>query len=211
VDEWCDGNVSDGVNVQGDDGEVMVQLLVDDPGSRSAVGRRADPHRAKGSILAQGWTYPDPFKSRAPFHKIFGDGRVYLSLGEPSDITLALRVQAEKIYGSFPFYEAAFIGGSGSLRGFNRERFAGDAAVVGSAELRFSLFRMKFLVPTEVGLFVLGDAGRVWVDGDTPGSLHTDAGGGIWLAPLERAYTFSVAVASSVDDLFVRAGVGFGF
>jgi outer membrane protein assembly factor BamA len=162
-------------------------------------------------FLAQGWTYPDPFKSRAPFHKILGDGRIYLSLGQPSDVTLALRVRAEKIYGSFPFYESAFIGGPRSLRGYNRERFAGDAAVVGSAELRFLLFRMKLLVPTEVGLFALGDVGRVWIDGDSPGSLHTDAGGGIWLAPLQRAYTFSVAVASSVDGLFVRAGVGFGF
>jgi outer membrane protein assembly factor BamA len=162
-------------------------------------------------FLAQGWSYADPFKNRAPFQKLLGDARFYLSLGQPSDITLALRVKGEKIYGSFPFYEAAFIGGPGSLSGFNRERFAGDAAVVGSAQLRFSLFRMKLLVPTEVGLFVLGDAGRVWVDGNSPGSLHTDAGGGIWLAPLERAYTFSVAVASSVDGLFVRAGVGFGF
>jgi len=182
-------------------------------GASVGIDTRDIPAAASKGVyfLAQGWTYPDPFKNRAPFHKIFGDGRIYLSLGHPSDVTLALRVQGEKIYGSFPFYEAAFIGGPGSLRGFNRERFAGDAAVVGSAELRFSLFRMKLLVPTEVGLFVLGDAGRVWVDGDSPGSLQTDAGGGIWFAPMQRAYTFSVAVASSVDGLFVRAGVGFGF
>lgn len=158
-----------------------------------------------------GWNFPDPFEDRNPFQRVAGDVRVYVSSNIVTDVTLALRVGGTKLFGSYPFYEAAYIGGAGSLRGYNRERFGGEAAAFGSAEVRFALGRIKILVPTEVGLLVLGDAGRVWLDGDSPGGWHSDAGGGIWFAPVSREFTFSFSVAGSVDGVFVNGGVGFGF
>ncbi|MCK5572314.1 MAG: hypothetical protein KAJ12_06115, partial [Bacteroidetes bacterium] len=67
------------------------------------------------------------------------------------------------------------------------------------------------IVPTEFGLTLLGDIGRVWVDGESPGDWHTDAGLGLWLAPLNRDLLFSFVAARSVEGLFVNAGVGFSF
>ena len=156
------------------------------------------------------WEYPDPFKQRLPFDKARGDLRFYLSPVKDY-LTLAVRVGAEKVSGAYPFYEAAFLGGAKSLRGYNLQRFGGDASAFGSAEIRFYVARLKILVPSDVGLFVLGDAGRVWVNNKSPGGWHSDAGGGIWIAPIRRELTLSVAVAKSVDGWFVNGGFGFGF
>jgi len=128
-----------------------------------------------------------------------------------TDVMLGLRVRGELINGVFPFHEAAFLGGAGSLRGFASQRFGGDASVLGSVELRISIGRWKLIIPTEVGVFFLADAGRVWVDEESPGDYHTDAGGGIWIAPLNRDVILSIAAASSVEGLFFVGGIGFGF
>ena len=86
--------------------------------------------------------------------------------------------------GDVPFHEAAFLGGPGSLRGYPFQRFAGDAAAFGSAELRQPLGQVKLLVRGRLGVFALADAGRVWMDGDSPGDWHTDVGGGLWFETL---------------------------
>jgi outer membrane protein assembly factor BamA len=163
------------------------------------------------SLGLQAWNYLEVFGNQSPFQKYIGEVRVYLGDTLVTDVMLAVRVKGELIDGEFPFHEAAFLGGAGSLRGFASQRFGGDASLMGSAELRFSIGRWKLLVPTEVGVFVLADAGRVWVDNESPGEYHTDAGGGIWLAPLNRDMILSIAVASSVEGVFVVGGIGFGF
>lgn len=154
------------------------------------------------------WNFSYPFERRTPFQKYAGEVRVYAGLGP---FTLALRSAAEKVAGDAPFHEMAFLGGAASLRGYNLNRFAGDASVLGSAEVRFDLFELKFIVSTHVGAFAFGDAGRVFVGGSSPGGWHADAGAGISLAPVSREMTFTVSVASSPEGVFVTGGVGFAF
>ncbi|MBX2992277.1 MAG: BamA/TamA family outer membrane protein [Bacteroidetes bacterium] len=154
------------------------------------------------------WNFPGLFNGAQPFQRYSGDIRRYVSSGPA---TLALRVAAEKVDGEFPFYEAAFLGGAANLRGYNLNRFAGDASLTGSAELRLDLFRTKVLLPTQVGIFFFGDAGRVYWQGRSPKGWHADAGGGISLAPLSKELTFSVSVGSSVEGVFVNGGFGFSF
>src|SRR5207244_34025 len=110
-----------------------------------------------------------------------------------------------------PGHESAYVGGATTVRGVVEHRFAGDASVYGNVELRFSVAKFFFLVPTEVGLFGLGDAGRVFLSGETSDRWHAGAGGGLWLAFLSRANTVSVAVAHSVEGtrVYVRAGFPF--
>lgn len=151
------------------------------------------------------------FKKGVPFQKISGDARIFLTHPSVPMVTLALRAGGEKLHGNFPFYEAVFLGGFGSLRGFNTERFAGDASLFGNADLRLSLFRMKLLVPTTVGVFGLADVGRVWVNDASPEGWQVGVGGGITLAPLSPDNTISLAFAHSKDGLFVVGGFGFGF
>ena len=73
--------------------------------------------------------------------------------------------------GDYPFHESAFLGGPGRigigetdhpLRGFYKNRFAGDAVLYGNAELRLALADIRILVPGRFGLFGAADVGRVF-------------------------------------------------
>src|SRR2546430_4741245 len=132
----------------------------------------------------------------------------------PLHPTLALRVAGKKVWGTFssvPFYEAAYIGGATTVRGFVEHRFAGDAAVFGNVELRLSIARFYLLVPGQLGVFGLGDAGRVYLSGETSDRWHAAAGSGVWLSFLSPANTVSVAAAHSVEGTrwYVKAGLAF--
>ena len=97
------------------------------------------------------------------------------------------------------------------MRGLSKRRFAGDASVYGNAELRVRVSRFRFLFPTEWGLIGLADVGRVFLDGESSDKWHGAGGGGIWLAPLDRDYTFSVTFARSDEQSKIDLGVGFMF
>ncbi|UCG86569.1 MAG: BamA/TamA family outer membrane protein [Gemmatimonadota bacterium] len=145
------------------------------------------------------------------FGSVYGRALTFLSFSESGGQTLALGVRGEKVWGVFPYYEAAFLGGANRLRGFPQERFAGDASVYGSAEFRLLLGHLGLLVPWEFGLFVFTDAGRVFVSGESPGGWHASFGGGIWGAPLYRRFTGSITIARSVEGTAFYFGSGFGF
>lgn len=141
------------------------------------------------------------------FGRAAGEARTYLSLG--AGPVLALRAGGETTFGVFPFQEAAFLGGPGSLRGYPYQRFAGDAAAFGSAELRQPLGQVKLLLRGRLGVFALADAGRVWMDGDSPGGWHTDVGGGVWFETLGYVGTFTIARGDDVTRWY--AGIGLPF
>ncbi len=110
-------------------------------------------------------------------------------------ISLALRAGGERVWGRFPWYEAAFLGGTSTIRGWADQRFAGDAGAFGSTEIRLRMWRPRVVVPVGIGVFGLADAGRVWLDGASPGGWHTSLGGGLWFQPVSQPY-------------LVRAGIG---
>lgn len=156
--------------------------------------------------------YPEMLDvNRGAFGKFHGEATTFLSLSKDGDQTAALRIGAEKLWGTFPYYEAAFIGGAHRLRGFRTERFAGDASLYGSAELRTVLGHIGFLVPWDIGVFAFTDVGRVFVSGESIGGWHVSAGGGIWGAPLYRNFTGSFTVARSKEGTTFYVGSGFGF
>lgn len=163
------------------------------------------------------------------YTRIEGTVAVYLSPNnESSNPTLAVRVGGEKVFGDFPFYDAAFIGGGKNVRGYYQNRYAGEGAAFGNAELRLKLTRIRLIFPWEMGVHGLFDAGRVWLDDDgspgqpalvgkaledevDPDKIHTAVGGGIWLSILKRTQTLSFSVAAGEDDtlFYVRAGFHF--
>ena len=116
-----------------------------------------------------GAVYPGAWDVESAFGSIDGETRAYLTAPIPTNPTLALRAGGKKVWGTFPFHESAFLGGpgltggdisNGSLRGFRKNRFAGDAALYGNSELRLVLAKIKLLVPGELGLFGAADAGQ---------------------------------------------------
>lgn len=147
--------------------------------------------------------YPALLDVSEPFGGTRAVARAWIPLGRPF---VALRAGGDMAWGEFPVHEAAFLGGRNSLRGFETDRFAGDAAVYGSTELHVPVTTVTLLVRGDLGVFGLADAGRVYVDGDSPGGWHTSYGGGVWFSSLGR--TLSVTYATGeIGRLYLRLGM----
>jgi len=167
---------------------------------------------SKGVLLTvDGRLYPEVWHVESTFGTVEAQAATYLMAPIALEPTLALRVGGKKVWGTFPFHESAFIGGASTLRGWKQQRFAGDAALYGNAEIRLFLTKFFLVLPGDFGVFGLADAGRVYVEGDSPGEWHTGVGGGIWFAFLDRANTVTIGVASSTERTAVYVRAGFAY
>jgi outer membrane protein assembly factor BamA len=141
--------------------------------------RPRDPHRGLLVDLT-GTFFPAVWDVTSEFSAIAAGATAYLTFPIPIHPVVMLRGGGKKLYGDFPFYEAAFIGSRNTLRTLEAQRYAGDASLWGTAELRLPL-KFAFILPWSVGMFGFVDAGRVYVNGDSPGGWHTGAGIGAWI------------------------------
>jgi len=160
-----------------------------------------------------GSVYPAVWDVESTFGEAHGEAATYLTAPIPAEPTLALRVAGKKVWGTFPFFESAFIGGPSTLRGYRRNRYAGDASVYGNAELRVKFSRVRLLVPIGVGAFGGVDVGRVFSENDPASAdkIHTAFGGGLWFAFIDRRGTATVGIMSGDDitGLYVQTGFAF--
>jgi outer membrane protein assembly factor BamA len=157
-----------------------------------------------------GTFYPSLWDVREPFGGIDATASTYVPLPLRKKSVLALRAGGAKRFGDFPFYEAAFIGGASTIRSFHHHQYAGDASVYGSAELRFPLGRVAFVLPFDLGLIGFADAGRVFVKGESPGGWHAVTGLGTWIGLLSPATSISISVTNRAERRLVfGAGVSF--
>ncbi|NIR45542.1 MAG: hypothetical protein GWN99_14085 [Gemmatimonadetes bacterium] len=161
-------------------------------------------------LRVRGELYPEAIDVRETYGSLAAVGAVSLPLGIRR-WEVGLRAGGKKVWGDTPFFDLAFIGGDESLRGWPEQRFAGDASLYGSAELRFDLFHYRFVFPSTFGLLALVDAGRVWIDGDSAGDWHTGYGGGFWIALRGTRSILSVAYAESKEDSGLYINLGYPF
>jgi hypothetical protein len=152
--------------------------------------------------------YPQTLNNKDFFGKIVLDGRTYLSSYFITDFTLALRAYSEIAWGNYPFYKGASIGGKKTLRGFPRDRFIGDYALMGSAELRYYLANIYLLIPFKLGMNLFTDTGRVFLSGESSNRWHTSFGGGFWISIYERAINFSLNFAKSPETFRFYLSIG---
>ena len=78
----------------------------------------------------------------------------------------------------------------------------------GNLELRVPLVEMELIARGKLGVSGLLDAGRVYVDGESPGGWHHARGGSIWFAT--PALSVSATYARGADDRFY-ADIGLPF
>lgn len=182
---------------------------------RFAFDSRDRPGFTRRGVLVEGTgtLYPAILDVESGFGEVHGTASTYLSAPIPTDPTLALRAGGKRVWGAFPFHEAAYLGGADDLRGFREQRFAGDAALFGNAELRLALVRYSFLVPTRLGVHGVADVGRVFFDQDPDGAdaWHAGFGGGLWLAFVDGVQSLSLTVVDGDDltGLYLTAGFTF--
>src|SRR5262249_42006445 len=111
---------------------------------------RALPRRGV-FVTANGRLYPALADVESTFGEVPGEARAYLATGGERGVTLALKGGGQKVFGTHPFFESAFIGGQtplsfleagggSSVRGLPAQRYAGDGSVFGNAELYLPLF-----------------------------------------------------------------------
>ena len=175
--------------------------------SSPAKRLRADPRlpTAAGAPLSAIWDV------ESTFGEAHASASTYLSAKVPLAPTLALRAGANRVWGTFPFHEAAFLGGSSTLRGWDEQRFAGRSAVFGASELRVLLGKVFIIVPADLGVVGFADVGQVAVDGERSDVWHSGVGGGIWIAPITRVHTVSLTVARGRERTAFYVKSGFAF
>jgi hypothetical protein len=189
----------------GDFGQVGTNL------SFAVDGRNRKVAATRGILFAvEGNYYPRAWSVDEAFGEAHGEIAAHLAV-------LHLRVAGKKVWGRFPFHEAAFIGGPDTVRGLRRQRYAGDAAVFGNAELRLPLFRFTMLLPIRFGVLGLADTGRVYLEGESSDKWHTGVGAGAWFSILKPENTLVVTAARELDPsgrdrrtrIYFQAGFAF--
>ena len=137
--------------------------------------------------------------------------RLYFTSWRLPGVTLAVQGGGEHLWGAFPFYDAARLGGSATLRGYRADRFTGRTTLFGGTEPRVTLtrFRSLFAPYGEAGLLAFADGGRVWADGQ--GSVwHAGYGGGVWFSLPGRA-TATATFDASEEGGSVAVRLGFAW
>jgi hypothetical protein len=200
----------------GDFGEVGVRggFDLDTRGHRLAgtLGTqfRSEDKPAVSGVRLKGeaFYYPEAWDATSAFGGVDGQLRGYL-VGTRA--MLAARVGGRRVWGEYPWFEAAFVGGSRNLRGYRKNRFAGDGSIYGSLEARVWLFRGRLIAPGRWGVFGLVDAGRVYLDGASPGGWHPSYGGGVFFQMLTLNSVFHAAAAHGDEGTRFYVDYGFSF
>lgn len=158
----------------------------------------------------EGAFHPKISTLREPYITAHADLRLYIPIFSSSS-WMALRAEGKTIDGAYPYYDAAFIGGSKRLRGEGSQRYAGDRSVLLGAELRAPLFKMRLLIPGTLGVHFFVETGRVWVGGEGSRIWHHTQGAGLFYTIVEPENTISLTVGWGRERSGLYAGVGFGF
>jgi len=169
------------------------------------------PSRGLSFILG-GSAYPGVWDVATAFSEVHAEASTYLTArGAPLRPSLALRAGGKKVFGRYPFHEAAFIGDPQTVRLGRQNRFGGDAAAWAGTELRLALTRFDVILPGELGVFGLAETGRVFVRGEDSDVWHPAVGGGIWFSLVQPKNVVSVAFARSAERtaLYLKAGLSY--
>ena len=156
--------------------------------------------------------YPQIWDVNSTFGVLSAVSAAYVTVPFLTRPFFSLKAGAKQVLGDeFPFHEAAFAGGRPSQRELDLERYAGDAAVYGSVELRIPVIGFTFLMPIDTGVFVYGDATRVYVDRKSPGGWHDATGVGFWFGLLNPFSGINFEFGGDPGRNLVQAKFGFTY
>lgn len=173
------------------------------------LNQSANP-RLWGTVDLSASIYPAIWDTKSAYEDISAGASANVTLPFLTRPLLAVRAGGKKLFGNFPYFDAAFLGGSQSLRTENRQRYAGDAMMHGTAELRVPIAKFPLILPLDVGAIGFVDVGRVYLDGDSPGGWHRGAGAGIWIGVIRPETGINVTITNNPDRR-VLTNLGFVF
>ena len=155
-----------------------------------------------------GRVYPKAWDVEETFSTVSGAMTGYWQAA--SRLTFAGRVGGQKVWGKYPWFEAAFLGGSDNVRGYGRNRYAGDASAYGNAQAMLNLFNMNLILPFRVGILGMADVGRVWAKGETSTKWHPAYGGGIFLRVPATQVVFHGLLVHGNEGNHFYVNIGYG-
>ena len=182
-------------------------------GEAPLAGGKAKKRYTGVRVVAGGQYSPKVWDVEDSFGGVQGSVSGYLGLGSTERVVLAARVGGRQTFGKYPWYAAAFIGGSDSNRGFRENRFAGDSSFYGNFEARLRAVDNMPVIPGRLWLVGLADFGRVWLEDEDSDDWHPSYGGGIAfeVAGSPLAFWTGVAKGEGSDGIRFYFGSGFGF
>ena len=140
------------------------------------------------------------------------DMSVFISTNPQPRFVYGIRLGVGHNIGAYEIPQAQYLSGPDNLRGYRRNRFAGQTMLYNNFEVRMRLFEFStFLFPGSFGLLGFHDIGRVWVKEEESGRWHNGYGGGFFIAPIRR-WVAAFSVAHSKDEnLIPYLSLGFRF
>jgi Omp85 superfamily domain len=185
-----------------------------DARDNKALPRRGVFAAVRGTWFAQTWDVD------SDFGQVNGNINGYLPVG--GALTLAVRAGGKKVFGNYPYMEAAALGQGGldsgvlaapenTLRGYRARRFVGDEAVYFNGDMRLRISGMNIGAPGSWGLTASADTGRVWLEGESSDTWHSSVGGGLWFSWLTNRAAASIGVSHSSEDNLVYFVLGSHF
>jgi len=167
------------------------------------------PAEMQGRVTVSHFAIAEP--RSAGFGSVAGDVTTRFRFSCDAAPRLTLRAGGQRDWGRYPFFEAAFLGGSGLLPGTREQRYAGDASLYGESELRFTLLRKRRWLPGDLGMLGIADAGRVYLEGEFAPLWHGVSGGGFWFSPRGARDSFSLLLVNGEGHTRVSTRGGFSF
>ena len=172
---------------------------------------RTGTNRGVAFTIGGAW-YPAALDVEETFGEVHGDVTTAMTAASaPLEPTLALHLGGKRVWGRFPFQEAAYIGDASSVRLGRQNRYAGDASLYAQSELRLRLAEFYFLAPVDFGVLGLADVGRVFLDGEESDVWHAAGGGGLWVSFLDPSYMVRLSVSVGSEKTAFYLGIGKGF
>ncbi|MDP9205493.1 MAG: hypothetical protein M3P12_08555, partial [Gemmatimonadota bacterium] len=169
-----------------------------------------DTLKPRAVLDVSGTGYPGMWDVATPYQSVDAWAAAFVTVPIARKPVLAFRAGGKKLWGSFPYFDAAFLGGSETFRTEEKQRYAGDASLYGTTELRLPLAKFPLILPLDVGAIGFVDAGRVYLKGDSPGGWHTAAGGGFWVGYLNPGTNFNMLFTNNRARR-VTTNIGFAF
>jgi hypothetical protein len=167
--------------------------------------------RGLAFTLGGAW-YPAALDVEDAFGELHADVTTSMTAAAvPLEPTLALHLGGKRVWGRFPFQEAAYIGDASTVRLGRANRYAGEGSLYAQSELRLRLAQFYFLAPVDFGVLGLADVGRVFLDGEESDVWHAAGGGGLWASFLDPSYMLRVSVSTSSERTALYLGIGKGF
>jgi hypothetical protein len=189
---------------------LQLKLHYDTRDKTEYVDDKTDSIKPRVVVDIAGAGYPAMWDVTSAYEAASAVVSAYFTVPVPKLPVLAFRAGAKKLFGDFPYFDAAFLGGSSSLRIEHRQRFAGDGSLYGTAELRVPVAQFPLVLPLDVGAIGFADAGRVYLDGDSPGGWHTAAGAGFWVGMVNPGNSVNVLFTNRRDRRTL-VSIGFAF